>query len=451
MQTVLAVVPDRGYWVRPCPAYPVLQTYLDQHLSALCRHGGESGEAFAEEFLRTTRGFECWLNDRPNRRRPWLDVESYRFIEGCLATFPRAADGRPSPWHAARVNNESELKCPGQKIPQEHYEATGRYQAHPKVWMFGYGSLISTPSRTSSSPTATTVIPVVVGTEANLKRIWNFRATPVGSTVGPQFVAAGLVRTGPGKGWEINGICYPLINGTTIDQIREREKGYEFVRIDRAHVRQYPAPNCWQRLPEDAEIWVCGPPEEPDKYAAVASARHPLLQTYVDVCVSGCLEHGEIFAKMFAQTTDGWNEFWINDREIPRRPWVSNLISQKCWSVTDTLLGEELLSLRLLPEEYSAVHACAIKEELAKDLPKRVIPHCPHTGRRIPSQDIATLLYPNAKKNDDDRDGGHEIQAEEEREDNINQARKKAKAKAMWQRVRREFGVAWQLRGGYHV
>ena len=26
-------------------------------------------------------------------------------------------------------------------------------------------------------------------------------------------------------GWDINGVCYPLINGATIDQLREREKG----------------------------------------------------------------------------------------------------------------------------------------------------------------------------------------------------------------------------------
>ena len=85
--------------------------------------------------------------------------------------------------------------------------------------------MINTPSRCSSSPNATNVIPCVVGREANLKRLWNYRATPVGSTIGAHFVALGVARTKPGEGAEMNGIVYPIAGGTTLDQIREREKG----------------------------------------------------------------------------------------------------------------------------------------------------------------------------------------------------------------------------------
>ena len=48
----------------------------------------------------------------------------------------------------------------------------------------------------------------------------------------------------------------------------------------------------------------------------------PILQTYIDVCLTGCLEFGEDFAEEFLETTFAWNQFWINDRVLARRPWV---------------------------------------------------------------------------------------------------------------------------------
>ena len=52
------------------------------------------------------------------------------------------------------------------------------------------------------------------------------------------------------------------------------------------------------------------------------SAKYPILQSYVDVCLSGCLEHGEEFAREFIETTFLWSPFWLNERELARRPWV---------------------------------------------------------------------------------------------------------------------------------
>ena len=49
---------------------------------------------------------------------------------------------------------------------------------------------------------------------------------------------------------------------------------------------------------------------------------HVLLQTYVDVCLSGCLEHGDDFAREFIATTFLWAPWWLNERELARRPWL---------------------------------------------------------------------------------------------------------------------------------
>merc|ERR1719198_125513 len=228
--------------------------------------------------------------------------------------------------------------------------------------MFGYGSLINTISRLSSSPQANNVIPCVVSSKANLKRLWNYRARPKGSQVGAKFVALGVEKTKPGEGTDMNGIVYPLSKGTTMDQIREREKGYEFIHIKREHITEYATVLCWQKIPKDAEIWMCGPALDP-AYVCEPSAPFPILQTYVDVCISGCLEHDIQFAEMFVATTTGWSEYFLNDREVPRRPWVSKLHSQQDWKRIDTILGDDLLKFRTLTGEYGAIHG----QDLALD------------------------------------------------------------------------------------
>jgi len=48
----------------------------------------------------------------------------------------------------------------------------------------------------------------------------------------------------------------------------------------------------------------------------------PLLQSYFDVVVEGDLEYGPDFAREILETTDGWNNQWLNDRQLARRPWV---------------------------------------------------------------------------------------------------------------------------------
>ena len=62
------------------------------------------------------------------------------------------------------------------------------------------------------------------------------------------------------------------------------------------------------------------PEEEPGLGLPPPSITHPILQTYIDVCITSCLEHGDDFAREFISTTFLWTPYWLNDREIARRP-----------------------------------------------------------------------------------------------------------------------------------
>jgi hypothetical protein len=76
---------------------------------------------------------------------------------------------------------------------------------------------------------------------------------------------------------------------------------------------------------------------------ATPSARFPIVQSYVDVFVSGCLEQEQRFElKGFAQqclvTTHEWSEHWVNDRLYPRRPFIHQPKSRQI----DLLLSQQL-------------------------------------------------------------------------------------------------------------
>jgi hypothetical protein len=54
----------------------------------------------------------------------------------------------------------------------------------------------------------------------------------------------------------------------------------------------------------------------------------PIVQSYVDICVNGCLEVEALYraatgyVQEFIKTTTGWNKYWVNDRLYPRRPFI---------------------------------------------------------------------------------------------------------------------------------
>ena len=131
----------------------------------------------------------------------------------------------------------------------------------------------------------------------------------------------------------------------------------------------------WQTLPEGAQVWLYVPhsPKSVEKYGVKActgpdppapdaplagtglsppSRKWPILQTYVDVCLTGCLEYGEDYAIEFIKTTFLWPAFWLNDRQVARRPWLY----QKQYAYLDRLLKEhipEYYTQRRLVDEYA--------------------------------------------------------------------------------------------------
>jgi len=75
---------------------------------------------------------------------------------------------------------------------------------------------------------------------------------------------------------------------------------------------------------QNGQFWIyVNKPEHIEK----PSPEFPIVQSYVDIFVTGCLEveakfNLQNFAKQCIATTHGWGFHWVNDRIYPRRPYI---------------------------------------------------------------------------------------------------------------------------------
>jgi hypothetical protein len=216
----------------------------------------------------------------------------------------------------------------------------------PTQFIFGYGSLINSASRNSTVGKIVPAIPVRVSAAFGYIRAWDDRSSS-------GFTSLGLRKPNPGESAStINGVLYP-VEGGDMAKYDIRERGYRRVEAPREDIEAI----SWQLLPATGRIWVYIPVRgdgEPGIGLPAASAQFPLLESYIDVVVEGALEYGEPFARELLETTSDWSVYWLNDRELARRPWVYNPAS----SQVDELLMETSeaaakLQWRLFPETYS--------------------------------------------------------------------------------------------------
>ena len=67
------------------------------------------------------------------------------------------------------------------------------------------------------------------------------------------------------------------------------------------------------------------------------------------MCLTGCLEHGEAFAKEFIDTTFLWTPFWLNERELA--------IQEKGGVSSAPRFGEDGRTVWVGPDEASGHYA----------------------------------------------------------------------------------------------
>jgi len=152
-------------------------------------------------------------------------------------------------------------------------------------WIFGYGSLINSDSRKKTGNSGK-VIPVRI---TGLKRQWNvvideIKVTAVGVTLAKDSLC--------------NGIVCQVDNEDLLKfDKREIPFGYSRIEIDKKNI----TPLLGFNLPKGI-FWVYAA-NKPGK----PSSESPIIQSYIDVILTGCLEYSEQFARNFVKNTEFWN------------------------------------------------------------------------------------------------------------------------------------------------
>ena len=201
-----------------------------------------------------------------------------------------------------------------------------------KHFLFGYGSLIDRVSRMSTNPHALAAYPAIV---EGVARGWWVHGTPVNCTT--CFLSA-IAEAGA----RCNGVLYPVTD-VELEQTDRREAMYDRIEID---PRQITFLDGRKALPAETTVWFYALPKDPFYANQHPNADFPITQSYVDICLNGCLEMEALyplaedknFARMFIQETCNWSPYWVNDRLQPRRP---NAHLPRSMQI-DTLLREEL-------------------------------------------------------------------------------------------------------------
>ena len=196
--------------------------------------------------------------------------------------------------------------------------------------IFGYGSLIQRASRTGTWSTASIASPVIV---KGIARGW-FDQTDVPSW-SPTYLGAEDDASA-----DCNGVLFPVYV-VELESFVRREAGYRLTRLDPTQITMLDGSSA----PPDDEIWYFATTQK-----RFVSKDHPIVQSYVDVCLDGCLELEAVFpqakqsnfAERFMRTTRNWGLPWINDRIYPWRPFVHVPRAAAIDALIQKVLGREM-------------------------------------------------------------------------------------------------------------
>ncbi len=189
---------------------------------------------------------------------------------------------------------------------------------HPPIdsakvqYIIGYGSLMNTKSKTRTDNEVGQNLPVMV---TGLQRGWYMNVCDL--------VPGGLMTTFLGvivkPNSVMNAVVYHADNSSDVYQFDEREKGYCRYQIAPQKIKFLS-----QSRINHAQYWVYLTPK---KMFKIATKSCPIVQSYIDLFLTGCLNlqvkyHLPGFAKTCITTTHAWSQYWIDDRIFPRRPFI---------------------------------------------------------------------------------------------------------------------------------
>ncbi|WP_345031507.1 gamma-glutamylcyclotransferase family protein [Ravibacter arvi] len=198
-----------------------------------------------------------------------------------------------------------------------------------KKYVLGYGSLINRASRLMTVPTAHEAFPVKL--EGFTRGWWARTPVPGFTTTFLGCISVADFRRFRGERPHddyLNGVFFEVSDEDLL-AMDKRERGYDRVLVAKSQLGFYEASSGFD---PDGEfyIYLNNFSDEAQFESALPSENVPIVQSYVDICMEGCLEQEaefsflleEDFVSRFLLSCQEWNVHWVNDRIHPRRPHV---------------------------------------------------------------------------------------------------------------------------------
>lgn len=192
-------------------------------------------------------------------------------------------------------------------------------------FVIGYASLMQEKSKREETSAVSVNYPIEI---TGFKRGWIEHGTPIG-------FSTTYLGVRPEANAIINAVYFKLNNKNAIYNYDKREDTYCRLPVSRQQIKSLTN----KKLPK-GEYWIYATTLQ---QAQQPSSKYPIVQSYLDIFLSGCLQieekyHLTNFAKNCIQTTGYWSSYWVNDRVNPRTAYDNDPYVAKI----DPLLATEL-------------------------------------------------------------------------------------------------------------
>ena len=163
-------------------------------------------------------------------------------------------------------------------------------------YIFGYGSLICSDSR-SRTGVSGPAHPVEV---QGIARKWSVHV--------PDYAATAVGAHSDAHA-HCNGVFF-AVDEDNLSRFDVREQGYRRIQVPWASVEAMST----SALPVLGTLWAYVGTSQ-----AAPHAERPIMQSYLDVILNGCLNYGPDFARRFTELTGQWQHL-VDDRTQPTYP-----------------------------------------------------------------------------------------------------------------------------------
>lgn len=194
-----------------------------------------------------------------------------------------------------------------------------------KNFIIGYGSLMNISSLKRTLPQIDYIEPIYLH---NYIRSWSAIENEKHS------LSTTYLGVSKEKNKKINCIIFEVPE-QLIDTLDSREFLYTRESVNKTDIEFIKSKT---KIEDNDNIWIylTKIPQEPE-------SDFPIIQSYVDTCISGCIQLEnqftiKNFANTFIQTTQNWSKYWVNDRIFPRAPHIHQPLAYKI----DDILHNEI-------------------------------------------------------------------------------------------------------------